>query len=160
MGENLVQKKPIRGVRIRTFTACMIALSSVLFIFIIYNISVMPKLYHTLAEHTDEYIACEKDASMLKEASDYLTEQVRLYAQNMDIQNMQLYFEEANVTRRRENALVDLEKQDAGEAAQESLQAALDSSNDLMVREIYSMKLVSVANGYSDDVLPQEVCSL
>lgn len=127
MGENLVQKKPIRGVRIRTFNACMIALSSVLFIFIIYNISVMPKLYHTLAEHTDEYIACEKDA---------------------------------NVTRRRENALVNLEKQDAGEAAQESLQAALDSSNDLMVREIYSMKLVSVANGYSDDVLPQEVCSL
>lgn len=148
---------PIRGIKIRTFNSCMIVLSCILFAFLIYNIATMPGRYHALVEYTDDYIACQKDAAMLAEASDYLTEQVRLYAQNMDLRNMNLYFEEANVTKRREKALADLERHDAGQAAHDALQAALQSSNDLMEREIYSMKLISLANGYREDLLPKEV---
>ena len=42
----------------------------------------------------------------------------------------------------------------------ESLTSALQASNDLMTREIYAMKLVSVANGYAEDSLPPEVQSV
>ena len=53
----------------------------------------------------DEYIICEKSAKQLQEASDYLTEQVRLYAMTGETQYRDNYFEEVKVTRRREHAL-------------------------------------------------------
>ena len=156
MKEN-VQNQPLKGVKIRTFNTCMILISSVIFIFLIYNSVIMPSQYHRLVTSTDEYIACEKDATSLSQASDYLTEQVRLYVQNMDITYMERYFEEVHVTRRREKALEELKRRDTTDAVKSSLESALQCSNDLMNREIYAMKLISLANGYSQDKIPQEV---
>ena len=51
--------------------------------------------------------------------SAYLTEQVQLFVISGDIRNMELYFEEANVTKRRENAITLLEKRYAGTDAME-----------------------------------------
>ena len=156
MVEN-VQNQSLKGVKIRTFNTCMMFLSSVIFVFLIYNSVVMPSQYHQLVTSTDEYILCEKDATSLSQASDYLTEQVRLYVQNMDITYMERYFEEVHVTRRRENALEELERHETTDAVKQSLESALQCSNELMDREIYAMKLVSLANGYPRDKLPQEV---
>ena len=155
--EEKYETQPLKGVKIRTLNTCMMLLSSVIFIFLIYNSVVMPSQYHQLVTSTDEYIVCEKDATSLSQASDYLTEQVRLYVQNMDITYMDRYFEEVHVTRRRENALEELERHETTDTVRKSLESALQSSNDLMNREIYAMKLVSLANGYSPDKLPQEV---
>ena len=114
--EEKFQDQPLKGVKIRTFNTCMILASSVIFIFLIYNSVVMPSQYHKLVTSTDEYIVCEKDATSLSQASDYLTEQVRLYVQNMDITYMERYFEEVHVTRRRENALEELERHETTDA--------------------------------------------
>ena len=84
----------LKGVKIRTFNIFMIAVSCVVFLCLIYNTVIMPAHYHHLIDHTDEYILCENDANSLSAASDYLTEQVRLYVENMDIQYMENYFEE------------------------------------------------------------------
>ena len=99
------QTKQTKGLRIRVLNTCMIVLSCIIFLFLIYNTAVMPSQYHQFITGTDEYIACDEDAAELSQASDYLTEQVRLYVQNMDPIYMERYFEEVNVTRRRENAL-------------------------------------------------------
>ncbi|MGN1095923.1 MAG: GGDEF domain-containing protein [Eubacteriales bacterium] len=149
----------IKGVRIRTVNIFMIAISCILYIFLIYNTAKMPQKYNKLISNTEEYIACEESASMVMRASDYLTEQVRLYVQNMDVKYMNAYFEEANITRRREKALDELKKYETSESTVNSLKAALQNSNDLMNREIYAMKLISLANGYGDDILPEEVRS-
>ena len=77
--EEKYETQPLKGVKIRTLNTCMMLLSSVIFIFLIYNSVVMPSQYHQLVTSTDEYIVCEKDATSLSQASDYLTEQVRLY---------------------------------------------------------------------------------
>ena len=59
---------------------------------------------------TEQYITCENAAKQLQDGSDYLSEQVRLYAMTEEVKYMDLYFTEANKTRRRENALEDADK--------------------------------------------------
>ena len=152
--------KDIKGIRIKTFNAVMIAAACLVFAALLYNTALLPGKYETLSEHTEEYVECGKNASELREASDYLTEQVRLYAINMNIDNMNNYFNEVNVTKRRNHALENLEAANTSASLKQSLEAALESSNDLMKTEAYSMKLISLANGYSDDVLPEEVRSI
>lgn len=106
---------------------------------------------------TQQYITCENAAKQLQDASDYLTEQVRLYAITGKNEYMSLYFEEANFTRRREGAVKDLEKYFEGSQAFEELQSALDSSTELMETEYYSMRLVSEAMGRAEGAWPDEI---
>lgn len=155
MGET--SRNQVKGIKIRTFNTCMIALSCLIFVCLICNTITMPGQYRTFITGTEDYIVCETDAARMSTASDYLTEQVRLYVENMDIRYMENYFTEVNVTRRRENALAELQQHETSQSVQDSLEAALCASNDLMDREIYAMKLISVANGYTADALPAEV---
>ena len=157
--ENKTQENKTRGLRIRTLNACMIIVSCIIFSFLLSCTAVMPSQYRKLITSTNEYIACAEDASSLSMASDYLTEQVQLYVQNMDIVYMHRYFEEVNETRRREKALEELNRHDISDSIRTSLEAALQSSNDLMHREIYAMKLISEANEYGEDLIPAEVKS-
>lgn len=150
-------KRELQGMSIRTFDVCMIVVAIILYIALLFQTMSVADRYTKLNGYTDEYILCEKDAVMVEQASDYLTEQVRLYAQNMDIKYMNLYFKEANETKRRETALEDLMNHNPDKDILKSLQQALDASNDLMNREFYSMKLISVANGYDESLLPKEV---
>ena len=48
--------------------------------------------FRELREATDQYIVCEKAAKQLQDGSDYLTEQVRLYAMTGDTQYREAYF--------------------------------------------------------------------
>lgn len=113
--------------------------------------------YEKLARNTNDYIQLEKQADITKEASDYLTEQVRLFVMTMDLQYAELYFEEANVTQRRENALATLQGYHWADIWEEPISKALQYSNALMEQEIYAMKLIAVANGYQASVLPTEL---
>ena len=61
--------------------------------------------FRVLQTTTEQYILCEKAATNLRDGSDYLTEQVRLYVMTGQQNYLDSYFEEADHTRRRENAL-------------------------------------------------------
>ena len=65
--------------------------------------------FRVLQTTTEQYILCEKAATNLQDGSDYLTEQVRLYVMTGQQNYLDSYFEEADHTRRRENALAALE---------------------------------------------------
>ena len=62
----------------------------------------------------------------------------------MDPTYMEAYFTEANVTRRRENALENLEQYLVSDEALQFLKEALSYSNELMEREIYAIKLINI----------------
>ncbi len=123
----------------------------------IYNCTVE---YHAMHENTEVYIQCEKDADQLREASDYLTEQVRLFVITCDHKYLQNYFEEAEEKKRRDRAVEDLAGYFGGSDILEKLQKALDSSRKLMEREYYAMKLVVLAKGYGEEPLPQTIRSV
>jgi diguanylate cyclase (GGDEF)-like protein len=147
----------VRGIRIGLLNYIIIIVAWVLYAILIYesvNISVK---YQSLITTTQDYITSEKDATLLDTASDYLTEQVRLYVMNMDVTYAKAYFTELNVDKRREQALDDLQKYHQEDDIYDALQNALDESNELAQTEIYAMKLVSVAKNYSEDSLPEEL---
>lgn len=157
MSKNRDEQREIKGIKIKSSNACIMIAACILYVFLFYVTVDVAVQYEELMIHTQDYIASEKNAAMVTAASDYLTEQVRLYVQNMDIKYAELYFEEVNVTKRRENVLAELEAQHSDDALSASLETAIQCSNDLMVREIYAMKLVSVANNYDAQSLPIEI---
>ncbi len=115
--------------------------------------------YVEMDRNARAYIELEKQANTVKEASDYLTEQVRLFAQTKDSEHMLLYFEEANVVKRREQALEQLktyhlDEQDAGS---DYMREAVRYSKELMVREIYAMRLIAESMDMDPEQLPKEV---
>lgn len=155
MEEN--QKKPIRGIRIRTLNIVLILISCVLYIVLIYASVHVTMKYRTMVSDTENYIQCEMDAAMVSDGSDYLTEQVRLYAVTMEPRYASAYFEEANVTQRREKALQELKHFSTSEKAMEYFEHALANSNELMEREIYAMKLIAAAQNADGETIPPEV---
>lgn len=118
------------------------------------------KEFRILKKATDQYIVCENAAKQLQDGADYLTEQVRLYAMTADMTYLKLYFEEAEVTRRREHALENLEEYFADTEIFQALQDAMDSSENLMNTEYYSMKLVAEAKKTEESDLPQQIQEL
>ena len=147
--------KKIKGIKITTLNMSMIVLSLIVFVLLIGGTFSLNRKYEILISNTGDYMLCEKAAGDLSNASDYLTEQVRLFTVNYDSRNMFNYFEEANSVQRREKALDSLKNNEMGTGSAESLNKALKASNDLMEREIRAMKLICVANGYEN--MPEEV---
>ena len=90
--------KNIKGIKIRNFNTCMIVVACVLYAMLIYATMQMTARYNAFVKYNEEHIACREAAAQMNAASDYLTEQVRLFTQNMDIHHMELYFQEADIT--------------------------------------------------------------
>lgn len=106
----------------------------------------MSDAYSKLEETTDKSMAFNQASEQFKEGSDVLTNSVRLYVNTGDIKHVQAYFEEANVTKNRDNALLAI-KDYGYEETQPLLDAAMDYSVGLMDLEYHAMKLASTAYG-------------
>ena len=135
----------------------MIVVACALYAMLIYATTQMTARYNAFVKYNEDYIACHEAAAQMNAASDYLTEQVRLVTQNMDIRHMELYFQEADIDRRREKAIAILKQYEPTDEELQALEAARGSSLDLMEREIYAMKLIVVANGYDETQIPEDV---
>ena len=118
------------------------------------------KEFHILETTTQQYIECEQAARQLRDGSEYLTEQVRMYAMTGNTEYMDNYFEEVNVTRRREEALEEIRKYYDGTDTIDALEKALDYSNRLMETEIYSMRLISEVHGLDQSEWPEELLAV
>lgn len=113
--------------------------------------------YDAAHNSTQNLIASQRDADQLMKASDYLTDEIRKFAITGEKQYLDNYFEEANVTKRREAALEALKVEHKDSAAYEKLEAAMSGSLDLMNDEYYAAKLIVVAHNYNQNEYPKEV---
>lgn len=149
-----------RRIRIRRVSSLSIGVSIVLAVLFFVIALVGDKEFHVLKSSTEDYINCENAARQLQDASDYLSEQVQLYAMTGDTSYRDLYFDEANVNRRREHALADLKIYFDDTPAFTSLQVALDGSKQLMQTEYYAMRLIAEANDEDPSSWPTEIKDL
>lgn len=144
-----------RKIKIQSVSAWSIGITlalTVLFVVILLN---GQREFKEFEDATDQYIVCESAAKQLQDGSDYLTEQVRLYAMTGERIYLDQYFEEADVTRRREEALAGLKKYFNGTEVFSSLQQAMKDSEELMDTEYHSLKLVAEAVGEKE--IPKEL---
>ena len=104
-----------------------------------------------------DFMQLEKQADIVEEASDYLTEQTRMFVQTVNFQYTKLYFEEVNKTKRREKALEVLHDYPWSDTWDTQVQDAISASYSLVELELYAMKLAAVAEGYTNEELPKEL---
>ena len=115
-------------------------------------------LYAETTETTERILMLKESSNGLQAASDYLTEQMRCFAVTGEVQYLNNYFEEANVTRRREKALEDLENNGYAESeAVHNLKIAMNESVELMDREYYAARLTYEAFGLDLSSAPAEI---
>ena len=111
--------------------------------------------YQRMEQASERYINAQQAAMNLEIGSDALTNAVRSFVVTGEITHMQDYFTEAEVTRRRDNAVDTLEKMmSRGSAAYERLSTALMLSNELMYDEYRAMKLTLAAGDYEEALSP------
>lgn len=97
--------------------------------------------YNSLRRTSEAFLECREGAEEIQNASDYLTEHVRYYVGSGMRQYLNLYFEEADVTQRREKGLATLEKHFAGTDLYDALERAVNGSKELMKVEYHAMRL-------------------
>ena len=149
-----MKKKKIRIKRVSTWNICLTLILALGFGILCFQSA---KEFKALRSTTTKYISSEKAAKQLQEGSDYLSEQVRLYAVTGDVKYRKLYFKEVNSTKRRENAIFYLKKHFDGSESFESLQKAMEYSQKLMDTEYYSIRLAAEASGEDESDFPDEI---
>ncbi len=150
------KKSLLNSVRIRTVDRAMLFISCILYIALIAATIHASIQYEDLIASTRDCIDYQASAMQVSDGSDYLMEQVQLYAMTTEPRYVEDYFTEVKITRRRERAVEQLDGM-IDEEAFSYLRTAMDLSNQLMDREMYSMKLITTACGYPLSDFPQEV---
>lgn len=146
-----------KKIRIQYVSRWSIALTIVVAIVFIASAMQGVQKFRQTEATTKQYIASENAAMQFKEASDYLTEQVRLFVMTGKNEYMNLYFEEVDFTKNREHALEELEKYFAGSDILDTLQEALDDSAELMDTECYAMRLVCEGTDKAEGAWPERI---
>lgn len=144
-----------RKIKIQSISAWSIGIALILTVVFVVILHYGKNEVKRFEDATDQYIVCENAARQLQDGSDYLTEQVRLYAMTGERNYLDQYFEEADVTKRREQALESLKKYFDKTEAFQLLQQAMEDSKELMLTEYHSLKLVATAMGEKD--IPAEL---
>ena len=130
-----------RGPRIRTINIVSVVLTLLIVLLFLYGTQRTYQANRALNEATEKYVVCETAATTLKQGSDNLTNQVRLYTVTGDPVYLRAYFAEV-ATQHRERAVEMLERYLANTEAYQFLEDALECSVELMDLEYYAMILV------------------
>lgn len=143
--------------KIRTVNTCMMVITFMLCLFLLKITFDVSKRHEALLQDTNRYIHWIKGAATIREASDYLTEQVRLFTQTLDKRHMVNFFQEVNETQRRDAVLRELTSYYTNKNIVAFMSRAVQSSNALIHDESYAMKLICTAMDYKPASIPAEV---
>ena len=135
-----------RGPRIRRINIVSVVLTLLIVLLFLFGVQRAYQANRDLNEATEKYVVCEMAATTLKQGSDNLTNQVRLYTITGDPAYLRAYFAEV-ATQHREQAVDTLERYLSDTEAYRFLEAALECSVELMDLEYYAMVLVLDATG-------------
>ena len=133
--------KTPRGPRIRRINIVSVVLTLLIVLLFLFGTQRTYQANRDLNEATEKYVACEMAATALKQGSDNLTTQVRLYTITGDQTYLRAYFAEV-ATHHREQAVDTLEHYLSDTEAYRFLEDALECSVELMDLEYYAMVLV------------------
>ncbi len=139
-----------KGLRIKSFNTLIITVSCVLYVCLLTATTYTTKNYEELVRLTDDHMRLEEASRTVLRASDYLTEQVRMYVETQDETYALQYFEEIAVTNSREKAIGVMREHSILSSEEVNLTLAVQESDALMIRELYAIKLVAEAKGHEE----------
>ena len=150
------------GLQLRTANIFFAVLAAVAAVALFLADLAVTQGYQRMERASDRYIASQLSASDMVTGSDYLTDRVRCFVVTGDINYLYDFFEEVNVTRRRDNAVANLAEllDDSNGSALTSLNTALELSNELVETEYLAMKLALEAGDYRRADIPEELAAI
>ncbi len=156
------RKQEEKGIPLRVMNVIFTIIAIIAAAALFYSDSMVNRGFSRLEEASDRYIAAQQGASNMEIGSDYLTDRVRSFVFTGNIQYMKDFFEEIEVTQRREQALAGLEAllEGNGASAYESLAEALRLSNELVLRENLAMRLTVEAGDYDEADIPAVIADM
>ena len=148
-----------RSIRLRVTNYIFAILAFVLAMAVIASNAMIARGYRRMEAANTRGVLAERAAADLRTGSDYLTETVRSFVVTGDLRYLEEYFEEANVTRRRDGAVEDIAVLLEGDTSDafDRLTEALEISNALMEQEYLAMRLTQTAHGIPDSDVPEAV---
>ena len=150
--EKTVRKR--KGIRLLTLDLCILLLAVFLFGLVLAANQKTRETFRKQQEAVDLYVSLRQEVQNMEVASDYLTEQARAFAATGDRQFLDLYFEETDVTRRRDKALAVIEGGMSDSVSFRYLSDALQDSSELEEIEYYAMCLVIASKGDNMEEYP------
>lgn len=147
------------GIRLQSynFSVMMIIGTVILCICLFYTTVAVSQKYEGMMQATDEYIRWNENAATVHEASEYLTEEARLFVQTADRQHMENYFMEIYINQRRKLVLEEIRDYYADAETAVELEQAIYESGRLMEREYQAMKLVCIGAEIPEIYIPPEI---
>lgn len=145
------------GIRLGRFYSIAAAIFAILALLLLLSTYRTSRGYSHMEEATERYITAQQAAANMQAASDYLTAEARAFIVTGDISRANRFFEETDVTRRRDNALEDIKKILESPSAYEYLSTAMDCSNELLEIECHAMRLAAKSHGFTDKDLPESL---
>ncbi|MBQ8162382.1 MAG: EAL domain-containing protein [Clostridia bacterium] len=144
------------SISMRTSLIFFICLSLVIATALFVADSLVSRGYQHIDDTLEQFLQARLCATDLEMGSDEMTESVRAYVATGDPVYLRAYFEEAEVTRRRDNAVNTLRMLfgETNPAALSHLSAALSYSNELMHQEYLAMNLVLAATDADEGSIP------
>ena len=138
---------PSSGIRLSRFNTLTIIIALIVSAVLIYTTRQTIESFHGVQAMTERYTACQQNAMLFKDASDYLTGECRTFAMTGDMVHAERYVAEIEITRRREQAISGIDDLLVEPASQGYLAQGLEISDALADRECYAMRLAAEAEG-------------
>ncbi len=155
-------KSENRSMDLKHIFMIMASIGAVFLVCLGINTARINKSYQALNIATNEYIEARNDASVMRQASDYLTAQVREFTLSGDISALDNYFTEVNTTKRRDKAVANINEalKDISPDSIYYLENSLRLSNQLIDTEYYAFRLAIGYFGYDLSRFPEEIRSI
>ncbi|MBQ9663681.1 MAG: EAL domain-containing protein [Oscillospiraceae bacterium] len=157
-----IKEKPHDGIQLKTANLFFLVLAVLAAVTLFISDLSVTNGYRRMERASDRYISAEFAASDMESGSDYLTDRVRCFVVTGDIEYLKDFFEEVNVTRRRDLAVENLEQLLNGRdaTALSSLNTALALSNELVSTEYLAMRMALESGNYDPADIPEEIASI
>ena len=152
--KNIIKKKEMSLKRLGYIMSAVFLLISLLLI--ILSIITLNKNKYT-NDDTHKYIVLQENIRELQAGTDELTYDARAFTVTADKSFAENYFNELTVTKRRDNALASLEEDFKNNDLYKHLALVMESADNLVEIELYSIRLVVEAKGYSLRDFPAEI---
>jgi len=157
---NILQRIGKRGLPLGKLNYIMATFTLLISVLLLFATRRTSSGYAAMRNMENNYIEWQQCANDLLAASDYLTEQVRGFVTTGNRDYLDCYFEEINVTKRREAALETLHEGLGGTDSYLRAKAAVKQSESLTSQEIYAIRLALDAFGEDPQTYPRVIRTL
>lgn len=146
------KKNKTKGIKIKLINWISTLIVCALSFFVFRGIVSVKQEYNKMFLEMNDYSECDKAINEFRDAEEYLTNQMRLFAVTQDPQSITNYYYEYSTLQRRETALEILELTHVGDEPDTCLKMALRESEYIREIELYSQKLIVEALGNPETI--------